>query len=153
MKNKIATGEFTPYVTNSWCSSRCMVDGVPYRSSQEAIFFIITGLPYEIMRIPYVDFDASHRTYIIDFHDEIEKILYEIKPTDLIDTPNVKLKELYAKNWCEKNGWTYQFINEAWFNDNLNSLYTNIDNHDLDDRTYELINNYVEKLRITDERN
>jgi len=119
MKTKIANGEWTPCITNSYSKSRCYVNGVALRSSWEALFFMINpSLMYEKTRIPYSYNGVSH-TYIIDFEDEIGKILYEIKPKSEMSDEVVKVKEKFAKQWCETHGYEYVFIDDDWFYENI----------------------------------
>ena len=51
-----------------------------FRSSWEAFFNLVNPLfSYETRRVGYIHKDEKH-TYIIDFDDITNKILYEIKP-------------------------------------------------------------------------
>jgi len=122
MKSKIASGEFTPTITNSWCKNRIhyIIDGKEYkfRSSWEAVFFLFNQhLEYEKHRIPYKTPDGKHHIYITDFTDEISKIIYEIKPTGLFSDPIVILKQTVAEQWCQINGYSYVQISDSWFRD------------------------------------
>ncbi len=63
MKKKILNGDFTPAVTNSWGKTRCYVNGLPFRSSWEAIFHILhPTYNYENIRIPY-ELHKTNRIY------------------------------------------------------------------------------------------
>lgn len=123
MKELIGTGQFTPEITNSWCKSMCIIDDKKFRSTWEAFFYLKMNasrhLEYEKIRIPYFDNEQNKtRTYITDFVDFENKILYEIKPGSLIDCDNVKQKEKFAENWCLENGFEYMFITDGWFYEN-----------------------------------
>ena len=71
MKRKIANGEFTPCVTNSWSRSKCYMDNIPFRSSWEVMFYSLNKhLKYEVTRVPYIGLDNKIHNYILDFTDE-----------------------------------------------------------------------------------
>jgi len=153
MKNKIAKGEFTPCVTNSWAKSRCYIDDIPFRSSWEAMFYLITELPYEKIRIPYIGLDNKKHSYIIDFHDEENKILYEIKPNSLIKDEKVKIKEGAAKEWCKENEWTFEFISEKYLFKKISIIKEKIKNKKIEQRTINLINNFEKQNNKHKEKN
>ena len=122
MKERIASGAFTPPVTNSWCKSRLVVEiqgkSVPCRSSWDAAFHIVNpNFLYEDVRISYT-FDGRERNYIVDFHDSDNRILYEIKPDCNKSEPIVIAKEAAALEWCDKNGYKFEFVSESWFFEN-----------------------------------
>jgi hypothetical protein len=48
----------------------------------------------------------------VDFEDCKNKILYEIKPSSLIDDPKNLAKHKYAIQWAEKHGYVYKIITE-----------------------------------------
>lgn len=117
MKEKIASGEFTPCVTNTWTHNRIEVDGVKYRSSWDAAFGVLnTNYEYEKLRIPYV-FDGETRTYIVDYVNHIDKIAIEIKPSGMSDTSTVCAKRDALVYFCDKNGYNYIEVDEHWFKD------------------------------------
>lgn len=121
MKRKIASGEFTPCITNSWANSRCgiKVDGFIkyYRSTWDAAFQILNpNCEYEKIRIPYISpIDEEAHTYIVDFVDEENKILYEIKPNSNKNSKIVKIKELAAIEWCKIHNYEFCFISDEYF--------------------------------------
>ena len=83
---------------------------------------------YEKLRIPYI-FNEEHHTYIVDFIDEKNKIVYEIKPNTLLEKKVNKIKEKTLIKWCENNGFKYIHIDEKDlstinFDDFLNILKT-----------------------------
>lgn len=122
MKEKIKNGEFTPNITNSWCRSKTSItinDKIyNFRSSWEATFFILNNhLKYEKIRIPYF-YKKKEKIYIVDFVDEENKILYEIKPNSEREKEKNILKELAAKKWCKKNSYKYKIIGNEWFVEN-----------------------------------
>lgn len=134
MKEKIASGEFTPCVTNSWANSRTKlkIGGFDklYRSSWEAVFQILNPTyEYEKIRIQYVSpKDDELHNYIVDFVDEENKILYEIKPRVKMNDKIVLAKEKYAKIWCETHNYQYKLISNDWFQQHAEKLdYNNYD--------------------------
>jgi len=128
MKAKIARGEWTPNVTNSWAKSRCKVNInqngkdiiVKCRSSWDAYFQLYNpNLLYEKIRVPYF-IDGEFNNYIIDFVDINNKIIYEIKPDNLKDTILNKIKFKAAKDWAKLNEFEFRVISNKWFKDNYN---------------------------------
>jgi len=122
IKNKILSGEFTPCVTNSWCHSRVesLINDkiIKHRSSWESFFHIKTpNLEYEKIRIPYV-FENVEHNYIVDFVDDENKILYEIKPRSEKTKIKNKIKRKYAIEWANKNKYVYKIIEDEWFFNN-----------------------------------
>jgi hypothetical protein len=61
------------------------------------------------INIKYVDYDGKERTYRPDFILE-NKILIEIKPKKLMETPNNIRKKEAAVSYCEKNGFEYRMV-------------------------------------------
>ena len=121
IKKRILDGKFTPCVTNSWCKSRIYVnlpnDRIyPCRSSWEAVFAIANPhLEYEKIRIPYYKEDVL-AIYIVDFVDELGKVLYEIKPKGQQEGDVYELKMSATRDWCKLNGYTLEIIDEVWYN-------------------------------------
>lgn len=147
IKRKIADGTFTPCVTNSWARSRCYIDNIPFRSSWEAMFYLVTKLPFEKIRIPYIGIDSKQHSYIIDFHDEKNKILYEIKPNSNKTDELVILKEKAALNWCALNNWGFRFIDEDYLYKHMNIIKKELKICNSDKRTNILINNYIKRFK------
>jgi len=133
MKKLIQEGKFTPCITNSWANSKCrlVINGFDkfYRSSWEAIFQIVNpSYIYEKIRIPYIGVDNKKHNYIVDFVDEENNDLYEIKPSVNIKNKTNKLKELAAIEWCNNTNYTYKIISDKWFKDNAKNInYKNYD--------------------------
>lgn len=126
MKDKIRDGEFIPNITNSWANSRCEIEFIrdgemviqKTRSTWEAFFQLKNpNLLYEKLVIPY-SIDGVDRNYIVDFVDHDNKIIYEIKPLSNRNSKIVKIKEEYAKKWCESNEYKLIFITDDWFFEN-----------------------------------
>ena len=122
IQKKILSGEFTPCITNSWCHSRIetLINDkiVKHRSSWESFFHIKnSNLEYEKIRIPYI-FENIEHNYIVDFVDEENKILYEIKPRSEKTKRKNKIKRKYAIQWANKNKYVYKIIEDEWFFNN-----------------------------------
>lgn len=127
MKKLIELGKFTPCITNSWCKSRVIINNIPFRSSWEAVFYILNDkVEYEKIRIPYVNGDGIKKIYIVDFLDEQNKRLFEIKPKSNIHTPNNALKEQAAKKWASQNGYLYTIITDEYFYINAKKIDYNL---------------------------
>jgi len=123
MKRKIANGEFTPCITNSWTHWDNVIvlenkTKKNFRSSWETVFWLLNrNLNYENIRIPY-QYNGEMHSYIVDFEDSKNRVLYEVKPNSNIDNEKNKLKFVAAKSWCIKNNYQFQLITNNWFKDN-----------------------------------
>jgi hypothetical protein len=126
IKEKIKDGSFTPCATNSWANSRCLLEidncELKFRSTWEAMFWLLGKLPYEKIRIPYINEKNINSIYIVDFHDEINKKLYEIKPSKNRTNKRNILKEKAAIKWCEENNYNYEVITEKWLKTQKSSI-------------------------------
>jgi hypothetical protein len=137
LKLAIKNGTFTPAVTNSWARSRIIIDTKKFRSSWEALFSIINReLLYEKTRISYV-FNEDTKTYITDFTDDVNKIIYEIKPDSLLDDEKNIAKFLAAREWSTKNLFTFKIISQQYFIDNIKTIQLEYDKikHLIDDNS------------------
>lgn len=114
MKNMIADGRLTPSITNTWTRWSVEFDNRKFRSSWEAVFYAYhrDNIEYESLRIPYV-YDGCAKTYIIDFVDHTSKIVYEIKPMTLIETPQNIAKLNALSEWCKTNNYAMQIVTEV----------------------------------------
>lgn len=126
LKDKIAAGEFTPKITNSWTRAKIKINigGVEFafRSSWEAAFFILNPTyVYEKIRVPYI-FENKQKTYIVDFADYATNTLYEIKPNSMTTSQKCIEKQKAAEYWCKVNGWRYNIITEDWFIEKVDEL-------------------------------
>jgi hypothetical protein len=128
IKEKIAKGEFTPCVTNSWANSKCKLEirgfNKKYRSTWEAVFQILNPqCEYEILRVQYISpVDNDWHNYIVDFIDILNKNVYEIKPKSLNNTPINEAKRKALIEWCKINNYTYNEINDVWFRNNASLI-------------------------------
>ena len=125
MKEKIRKGEFTPCVTNSWTRWKVNINNKKFRSSFEGLFYLYhnifrnDNILYEKLRIPYIDEYDKQRIYIVDFIDDKNKNVYEIKPYSQIDNENNKLKLAALKEWSKNNNFNLHIITE----NELSKLY------------------------------
>jgi hypothetical protein len=122
MKELIRSGKFTPNIHNSRTHWQCTYNGVKFRSSWEAAFYAMTdNLEYEKHRIEYIDTESKKtRVYITDFTDEINKIIYEIKPNIHLKSSEAKISA--AISWCDKNNYEFKIIDESWFAENKEAI-------------------------------
>lgn len=123
MKSQISKGLFKPNITNSWAKSKCslIINDTKrfFRSSWEAFFNLVNPhLEYEKLRIPYIH-DGNNHTYIVDFIDDLNRIIYEIKPSGFKNFNKNSSKEVYAIEWCRNNDYSYTQIDESWFKINF----------------------------------
>lgn len=114
LKEKIKLGTFTPNITNSWTHWDAIVTlgGKlrKFRSSWEACFFISNpSLSYEKIRIPY-EIKGKQKTYISDFYDEKNHILYEIKPKSIFEKQQYKIQKVIK--YCLDNNIKFVWVNE-----------------------------------------
>lgn len=128
MKKNIKDGKFIPNITNSWAKSRCNIQfirngeliKIKTRSSWDAYFQLFNpNILYEKLIIQYF-FNKIEYNYIVDFIDNNNKVIYEIKPNSNIDSPKNKAKIKYAKKWAKNNGFIFKLISDNWFVKNYN---------------------------------
>ena len=101
MKELIKNGEFTPNTNNIRTHFDVEYNGKKYRSSWEVLFhYNNPSNEYEKLRIPYILNDIEH-IYIVDFIDNINKTVTEIKPLSLLQKDNSQAKIMALKEWCE----------------------------------------------------
>lgn len=114
LKAKIASGEFTPYVHNYYTKwdATYTIDNITYkfRSSWELCFsFCNQELKYEFFRFKYFE-ENNERTYISDFYDINNNIIYEIKPTSYFIKQYDKMNSVIK--YCLDNNIKFIWINE-----------------------------------------
>lgn len=134
MRKKILNGEFTPCITNSWTHWDAYVKrddgkiGKKFRSNWDAAFWILNKeCEYEKIRISYKS-EGKEKIYIVDFVDEKNRILYEIKPSSLKNKKENVNKRKSAIRWCKSNNFEYVEVNDDWFIKNINKI--DFDFHD-----------------------
>lgn len=143
MKNAIASGVFTPNVTNSWTRWKTEINGKKLRSSFEGLFYLYyyvykndTDYEYEKLRIPYT-FENNKHTYITDFVNHSNKTVIEIKPKSLVDNAKNIAKFNALTEWCKDNSYEFCIITESELKLLLNEMIDNNFEH-------EFINNFLE---------
>lgn len=119
MKRKILEGSFTPNIRNRYTgiSTYFIFDKEEkkFRSSWEAIFWLKNQhLIYEKVRVPYF-YKGESKVYIVDFEDKENKILYEIKPSNLTVDSKVVEKTKACIEWCKNNNYQFIIVDETWF--------------------------------------
>lgn len=114
MKNLIESGQFTPKTENRLNRWKTVYDNKQFRSSWEACFYFLNKtFFYEKVRIRYFDtVKNKERVYIVDFVDENNKILYEIRPKSL--QSKMKDKLVAVDKYIKENGYTFKFIDEDY---------------------------------------
>lgn len=124
IKKMVAEGTFTPNITNSWAKSRCNINlngkNIKLRSSWDAYFQLLNpSIKYEKLRIPYM-WNNDWHNYIVDFIDDVNKCIYEIKPKSEQNKGLIKAKREAAIQWAIDNEYDYIEITEDWFKVNHN---------------------------------
>ena len=61
-------------------------------------------------------------TYIVDFTDECNKILYEVKPESIKNLDKCLVKENFAIDYCNSIGYNFEYIHEKYFFDNMGKI-------------------------------
>lgn len=113
MKKLIFEGKFTPNTHNSNTHNTSKVNGRSFRSSWEAIFWYKhQNFEYETIRIQYEWSDGTVHSYIVDFFDKENNILYEVKPIEHLEDVQTKLKIEAGKSFAENNGYKYVIISQ-----------------------------------------
>lgn len=110
-------------LTGEYVSPKCK-QPVKFRSGLELQFCVeldkneeVEYFEYETMIIPYKRKPTNKRVskYIPDFivwmKDGTVRVV-EIKPSSKIKNSVVQIKAVWAKEWCEKKGYTYEFATE-----------------------------------------
>lgn len=116
MREKIARGEFTPCITNTRTHWEAVIvlpnsDVRKFRSSWEAVFWASNMyLEFESFRIPWIESSGKKRSYIPDFYDSKNRIIYEIKPRCNFIKQDEKMQQ--AIQYCLDNNIKFIWINE-----------------------------------------
>lgn len=119
LKQRIANGEFTPCITNSWTHWDVKIVKnnkiYKFRSTFEAVYWLLNPeLLFETIRVPYY-WEGKVHNYIIDFEDKSQRIIYEIKPTSLLSDKKNQTKLQAAQNWAKTNSYQFKIIDNNWF--------------------------------------
>ena len=111
LKSKIASGEYTPCITNTWTHWNAVIElengsSKQFRSSWEACFYLCNPtLEYETIRVK-----GHNKTYINDFYNPQTKELFEIKPYNRYNKEIEKMTTL--QQYCIDNGLKFIWLNE-----------------------------------------
>lgn len=105
MKDKIASGKFTPNSNNRQTHYDVQFNGVKYRSSWEAVYHQLNpDAEYETLRIPY-EFEGKTHIYIVDFVNHCTREVIEVKPVELFENDKMKSKIRALEIWSEQNNY------------------------------------------------
>jgi hypothetical protein len=126
MKLKIQNGEFTPNITNSWTHFTAYIvqnkQTHKFRSSWEAVYWYLNQhLLYEKIRILYTVNNEQHN-FIVDFYDEQNKLIIEIKPKSNMKLQREEAKFQAAFQWAKEHNHTFIIINDDWFKSHSNEI-------------------------------
>ena len=101
IKSLIKDGLFTPNTNNRNTHFNVEYNGCKYRSSWELLFhYNNPSSEYEKLRIPYT-LDNKEHIYIVDFIDNVNKCVIEIKPSTLLQDEKSQVKITALKEWCQ----------------------------------------------------
>lgn len=115
MKQLILSGKFTPNSNNRNTHWTSEFNGVKYRSSWEALYqYFNPNAKYETLRIEY-ELNNKIQIYIVDFIDEENRTLIEVKPRELCtgDKFDAKMKGLNL--WASERGYSILIVDKEWF--------------------------------------
>lgn len=127
LKTRIANGDWTPKVNNSWTHWTVNIDGKKFRSSFEGLFYLYNkivnnaNLEYEKLRIPY-QYENETKIYIVDFISNVDKKCFEIKPNSLTEDPKNIAKQKALQDWCAENKFENILITETELKVMFNSI-------------------------------
>lgn len=114
MKQLILNGKFTPNSNNRNTHWTSEFDGKKYRSSWEALYQYINPIAkYETLRIEY-ELNDIIQIYIVDFIDEVNRVLVEVKPKRLCSGDKFEAKMKALTNWANQNSYTILMVDEDW---------------------------------------
>jgi len=119
MKTMIQEGRFTPNSNNRQTHYDVLFNGLKYRSSWEALYHSYNPqAKYEKLRIPYTH-NNEERVYIVDFVDEQNKLVIEVKPRELTKDRIFKAKWESLVDWSQNNGYTVLLADQYWLVNNV----------------------------------
>ena len=108
MKQSILSGKFTPNSNNKNTHWESEYNGKKYRSSWEALYqYHFPLAQYEKLRITYF-FQEKEYIYIIDFIDDQNKVVIEVKPEELANDKKTQAKINALKLWAIENNYIFQ---------------------------------------------
>lgn len=114
MKEKILVGEFTPNSNNKNTHWESSYNNKHYRSSWEALYQYFNPVAeYEMLRIKYVH-KGVEKVYIVDFIDNVEKIVCEVKPKRFQHDVVFESKLRSLTRWASENGYSVIIFDEDY---------------------------------------
>lgn len=128
MKQLILSGKFTPNSNNRNTHWDATYDGKKYRSSWEALYQYINPVAeYETLRIEYI-WNTWSKIYIVDFIDNINKQVIEVKPRELCIGDKFFAKLAALTNWADEHQYSVLIVDKEWLlNQNICIDYTKFD--------------------------
>lgn len=115
MKELILNGKFTPKSNNRNTHWESILDGVPYRSSWEALYkYINQNATYEKLRLSY-NYSGRSKIYIVDFIDYVSKAVIEVKPKELCVGIKFAAKLDALTEWAKRHSYEVLIIDQKWF--------------------------------------
>lgn len=128
MRNKILTGKFTPNSNNRNTHWESVYKGKKYRSSWEAWYqYLDNQAEYESLRLEY-NYKGKSKIYIVDFINQAEKKVIEIKPKELLNREDTKIKLEALNQWAIQNNYTLVIVTKQWLVENSEEIcYTDFD--------------------------
>lgn len=140
MQQLILTGKFTPNSNNRNTHWDAELDGKKYRSSWEALYqYINPSAQYEDFRIEYQHNNMT-KIYIVDFIDNEQKLLIEVKPKEFCNGDIFNAKMYSLKKWADENLYTILLVDQYWLVNNC----ANIDYERFDKKTEKKIKRFYE---------
>lgn len=119
MKQLIVDGKFTPNSNNRNTHWKSSFNEKSFRSSWEALYQChMPDSQYEKLRIPY-EFDGKKYIYIVDFVDHKNKVVAEVKPSNLLKDRKTIAKLEALNDWSKKNGYSFDIVDEKFITNNI----------------------------------
>jgi hypothetical protein len=104
-------------ITNSWTHFDTVINGKPFRSSFEGIYYLYhsifknNNVEYEKIRLDYY-FESKRKIYVVDFINHSTKELVEIKPSTKINEYINTFKFRSARLYAVRNNLVWKIIDE-----------------------------------------
>ncbi len=122
MKQKILHGKFTPNSNNRNTHWESTLDGKSYRSSWEALYqYFNQTAEYEKLRIGYI-FNSVDSVYIVDFIDHVNRLVIEVKPSELCIGEKFDAKMLALTNWATANLYSVLIVTKKWLQEQTRDI-------------------------------
>lgn len=139
MKQLILEGKFSPNTSNRYSHFKVCFNGISYRSSWELLFhYVNKEFEYEVLRIPY-KFNDKEKIYIVDFIDFKNKIVVEVKPTNLFKREITKAKIKALSKWCKEHKYKLILCTEKHISDLVKTVDISIFDNDIQRKLRKMI--------------